>query len=238
LNGGQLLVKITEKWPAKILSLAAALIIFVFYRLSTLETRVLTIPLKVEAAESLIPENYLAHTVRVTLRGEINNILTITENDIEAYIDLNRYVKEGTYRIPIQIRKAGNALAVEPLEISITPAAINLTLEEKITRYIDVYPILSGDIASGYEIKSQFIIPESVIAEGPRSSLDKLKEFSTNTIDLDGRSGDFTILVPIKNDNPNITIHGSKLIEYNCTISRIERNAPVVIIEQNGENIE
>ena len=241
MNFGKILIKITEKWPAKVLSLAAALLISIFYRLNTLETRDIIVPLKSEVTANLIPVNSITNTVRVTLRGESNNILTLTEDDIEAFIDLKRYEKEGTFRVPIQIRKTGNALGVEPLEISVSPAEIYVTLEEKVSRSVHVFPVFSGNTAAGFTITSQSISPESVIAEGPVSSLDSLREFSTETIDLEGRNAGFTIYVPIKNENPNITIYGNRLIEFSCTINRIDRSTPVFIretLEENGETAE
>jgi len=238
MNSGKLLLKITEKWPAKVISVAAALIISVFYRLNTLDSKIITVPLKVEASVNLIPTDSLSNTVRITMRGEPNSILIITEEDIEAYIDLNRYTKAGTYRIPIQIRKRGNALGVEPLEISVSPMEIHITLEEKISRFIHVYPVFSGRIAPGFELRSQSITPESVSAEGPRSSLERLIEFTTVPIDIEGRNSNFTMLVNINNDDPNITIHGSRMVEFTGRIGRIERIAPIVLIEPIEEDEE
>jgi YbbR domain-containing protein len=231
LNSRKFLLKITEKWPAKVISVAAALIISVFYRLNTLDSRIITVPLRVEASSNFIPTHSLSNSARITMRGEANNITTITEEDIEAFIDLNRYTKAGTHRVPIQIRKRGNALGVEPLEISVSPAEIYITLEEKISRFIHVFPVFYGTTAPGFELTNLSIIPESVIAEGPRSSLENLKEFTTAPIDIEGRSSNFTMLVNINNDKPDITIQGNRMVEFNGTISRIERLAPIVFTE-------
>jgi len=115
MNSRELLVKITDKWPAKILSLAAALLIFVFYKMSTLETRPFSAPLRIDSANEMVPASSYPQAVKINLRGENRNIYPILEEDIEAYIDLNKYSSEGTYRIPIQIRKKGSALGIEPL---------------------------------------------------------------------------------------------------------------------------
>lgn len=239
MNGRKFLLKLTEKWPAKVISLAVALIISIFYRLNTLDSRVLTVPLRVDVSSEFIPVDSVSNTVRVTLRGEPNSILTITENDIEAFIDLSKYKKTGIHRVPVQIRKKDNAAGIEPLEISVSPIEFRITLEEKISRFIHVYPAFSGTVAPGFELINQSVTPESVIAEGPRSAIEKLNEFTTSPIDLDGRNSDFTMLVNIKNDNPNITIHGNKMIEYSCTISRIERSTPLIYFvpfEEDNEN--
>jgi YbbR domain-containing protein len=223
LISSKLLAKIIEKWPAKVLSLAAALVIMIFYRMNTLETRFISVPLLVESADSLIPASSYARTVRVSLRGEAGSINPILEEDIEAYIDLKKYTAEGVYRIPVQIRKKGSALGVEPLEIAVVPIEITLALEQRTVKNIPVYPLFSGNIAEGYELTGQLVIPAEVKAEGPRSSLEAIYEFNTDTIILDGRYENFTVMVNIKNDNPQIIIHGSRIIEYNGTIRRITR---------------
>ncbi|GBU27461.1 hypothetical protein R84B8_00993 [Treponema sp. R8-4-B8] len=160
---------------------------------------------------------------KINLKNIIDTGTKIIAEDIEAYIDLARYSNEGNYRVPVQIRKKGGALGVEPLEISVLPIEIPILLEQKVTRNVSVFPVLSGTVAEGYELANQSLIPSSVIVEGPRSILDGHVEFNTETINLDGRYNDFTVMVNIKNDNPMLSIYGSNLLEFRGTISRIAR---------------
>ena len=223
MNRAKLLEKITEKWPVKVLSLAAALMISVFFRMNTLENRFFTIPLIIESNETMLPASSFASSVRVSLRGEADGIQPILDEDIEAFIDLGRYTNEGFYRVPVQIRKKGSALGVEPLEISVLPIEIPLMLEQKVTRNINVYPVIRGTVAEGYELSNQSLIPGTVVAEGPRSILDSHLELETETINLDRRYDDFSIMVNIVNENPLITIHGNRMLEFRGTIRRIVR---------------
>ena len=223
MNSTQLLVKITEKWPVKVLSVAAALIISIFYRMNTLETRFFTVPLQIEASETLTPAVSFASAVRISLRGEADGIQPILEEDIEAFIDLGRYTAEGIYRIPVQIRRKGSALGIEPLEISVLPIEIPIVLEQKIMQNISVFPVFSGTVAEDFELTYQSVIPATVVAEGPRSSMDSILEFNTETINLDRRYENFTVMVNIINNNPLIAIHGNRMIEYRGVISKISR---------------
>jgi len=223
LNSRKLLLKITEKWPVKVLSVAAALLISVFHRINTLETRFFSSPLRVEYSDTLVPVNSYTQVVRVGLRGEAGSINPILENDIETYIDLKKYANEGSYRIPVQIQRKGSALGVESLEISVDPIEVTLRLENKISRNINIVPVFRGAVAQGYELTGQSITPAGVLAEGPRSGMEALYEFNTGTIDLEGRYEDFSIMVNIINDDPLIVIHGNRMIEYRGTIRRIVR---------------
>jgi YbbR domain-containing protein len=216
-----------EKWPVKILSLAAAIIIFVFYRMNTLETRFFTVPLIIETSETLIPASSFSGSVRVSLRGEADGIQPILEEDIEAYIDIGRYVNEGNYRVPVQIRKKGSALGVEPLEITVLPVEIPLLLEQKVTKNVSVFPVFTGTVAHGFELTYQSLIPGSVVAEGPRSFLENHIEFITETINLDRRYDDFSVMVNIINDNPLISIQGNRILEFRGAINRIAREEQI-----------
>jgi len=217
------LLKITEKWPAKVLSVAAALIISIFYRVNTLETRSFTVPLAIESNDTLIPISSFTDSVKVSLRGEASGINLILEEEIEAYIDLGKYKSEGLYKIPVQIRKKGNALGVDPLETSVLPVDILIQLDQKITKNIPVFPVFRGTIANGYELTDQSTRPDSVLAEGPRSIIDSRHEFYTETIDLERRFENFSVMVNIINNEPLITIHGNLTAEYRGTIRRITR---------------
>ncbi|MDR0463529.1 MAG: hypothetical protein LBG94_00270 [Treponema sp.] len=240
MNRVKLLEMITDKWPVKVLSLAAAILISVFYRMNTLETRFFTVPIIIESSEILVPAEAYSSSVRISLRGEAEGIQQILEEDIEAFIDLGRYPAEGSYRVPVQIRKKGSALGIELLEISVIPTEIPVVLEQKITRNIPVFPDFSGTVAEGYELTYQSLIPGSVVIEGPRSILNSHISFITETINLDRRYDDFSIIVSIINNNPLITIHGSKMLEFRGYISRIareEHNAPRITpqLQVNGE---
>jgi len=230
LNKEKILAKIMEKWPVKVLSLAAAIIISVSYRMNTLETRFFTVPLQVESSETLIPASSFPGAVRVSLRGEVDGIQPILDEDIEAFIDLTRYTAEGNYRVPVQLRKKGSALGVEPLEISVQPIEILMLLEQRVTKNIPVFPVLSGIVAEGYELTYQSLIPGSVTAEGPRSVMEGHIEFSTETINLDRRYDDFSIMVNTVNENLLISIQGNRMLEFRGSISRIAREEPPIII--------
>jgi hypothetical protein len=224
LNSRKLLLKITEKWPVKVLSVAAALIISVFYRMNTLETRHFSVPLIVESSDSFIAVNSFVNSVRINLRGEGSSIHTIFEDDIIAYIDLDKYKNDGTYKVPVQIRKKGSALGIEPLEITVIPIEIPVTLEEKLSRDILIYPVITGSPANDFELTEQSITPEKVTAEGPYTSMESINNFFTETIDLEGRNDTFSVIVNIINDNPLITIQGNRSIVYYGTILPISRD--------------
>jgi hypothetical protein len=231
-DGKKILTKITENWHVKVLSIALALILFVFHRMSLLEDRFFSVPLHIVTNESMVPASSYPRMVRLTVRGEANSIYPILEDDIVAYLDLNRHTMAGIYRAPVQIRKQGTALGVEPLEISVDPPEVSLELDQKISKYVPLTPSFQGYPESGYEMVSYTLTPAQVVVDGPQRLMDGLSELSTDFIELGGRSDDFTAVVRIMNRDPLLLVRGDGTTEFrglirNLILIRSFENLPI-----------
>jgi YbbR domain-containing protein len=208
------LIRSAENWPIKVLSIALALILFVFHRMSTMEDRFFSVPLDLELSQNLLPASSYTRMIRVTLRGDANSIYPILEDDIETYIDLKKFTRPGSYRAAVQVRKKGTALGVEPLQISCDPMEISLELDQRISKYVPLALSLQGNLAPGYELVSYTLSPTQVVVDGPLTLLGELSELNTDFIDLDGRSEDFSVSVGILNRDPLLTIRGNGMTEF------------------------
>jgi YbbR domain-containing protein len=167
LNTKKLLLGLAENWPAKVLSVALALILFVFHEMSTLTTRTIIVPLAVETNPALALSGSYPRNVRVRLRGESEGIKAIIDNDIEAYVDFNRHESEGQYRAPVQIRRKGSALALEPLEITVTPLEVSVSLDKRINKTLPLTASIQGNAAVGFELVSHSVLPAEIVVSGP-----------------------------------------------------------------------
>ncbi|MDR2305233.1 MAG: hypothetical protein LBE10_11685 [Treponema sp.] len=214
------LIRSAENWPIKVLSIALALILFVFHRMSTLEDRFFSVPLDVELSQNLLPASSYIRMIRVTLRGDANSIYPILEGDIEAYIDLKKYTRPGSYRATVQVRKKGTALGVESLQISCDPMEISLELDQRISKYVPLTASLRGTPAPDYELVSYTLSPAQVVVDGPLTLLGEVSELNTDFIDLDGRSEDFSVDVSILNRASLLTIRGNGTTEFHGYIRK------------------
>jgi YbbR domain-containing protein len=235
-NISKLLAKVANNWLAKVLSVALAIILFVFHRMGTLGDRFFTVPLKIEMNSALVPASSYPRVIRVNLRGEEANIYSISEEDIEAYIDLKDYDTPGWYRAPVLIRKTGTSLGLEPLEISVDPIEISLELDRKISKYVPLAPNLRGTVQDGHNLISSTLTPAQVVVEGPLSLLESVSELYTDFIDLEGRTDDFSVTVGILNSDPLLLIRGSGMIEFHGFVRRTVpvRNLTGLPITING----
>ncbi|MDR2101780.1 MAG: hypothetical protein LBP43_04350 [Treponema sp.] len=236
MNGRKFLAKAAENWPAKVLSVAFALILFVFHRMSTLEERFFSVPLKVEIDEGMTPSSPYTRMIRLNLRGDANSIYPILEDDIEAYIDLTRYTEKGSYQAPVQIRKKGTALGVEPLEIGVDPLEISLELDHRVSKYVPLTPNMRGYPEQGYELVSYTLNPTQVVIDGPLNATDGISELLTDFIELDGRTEDFSVMVNILNPAPLVMIRGNGMTEFRGFVREliILRNFEKVPVAVNG----
>jgi hypothetical protein len=218
-----LLARIAENWPPKVISIAMAIVLLVFHRMSLLEERFFSVPLSVETDSSMIPASPWPGMVRITLRGDANAIYPILEDDIRAYIDLNRYAEPGTYRAPVQIRRQGTAVRTEALEIAVDPLELMVTLDERLAKTVSVQASFRGVVDPGYELSSYTLEPSHVAVEGPKSIVADIEELSTDYIELAGRSEDFSSTVRILNNEPLLVIRGNGFAEFHGTVREKQR---------------
>jgi hypothetical protein len=231
-----MLARAVENWPAKVLSIALAIILFIFHRMSVLEDRFFSVPLNIELNGSLVPAGSYPHMIRISLRGDASGILPILEDDIEAYVDMTKYTEPGTYRAPVQVRKQGTALGVDSLEINVDPIEINLELDQKISKNVPLNPIYQGYLEQGYELVNYTLNPSQVVVDGPQGLMSNISGLSTEAIELGGRSEDFTVSVRVLNRDPLLVIRGDGVTEFRGFIisSVIERSIDTIPIVLQG----
>jgi hypothetical protein len=205
---------ILTNWPAKILSVGCAIVLFVFYRTSTLEERFFSVPLLIEGVANMVPANRYPTMVRVTLRGNANSIYPVINSDIETFIDLGGATEKGTRHFPVQVRKKGTALGVEALEIAVDPMEITVELDAKFSTYVNISPNIQGDPATGFELTQTSLNPSRIRIEGPEGLIRRYTELMTEIIDLEGRNTDFTIITRVANSDQLIMLHGESIIEF------------------------
>ena len=181
-----------------------------------------------------MPSSTFPRTVRINLRGEGNAIHPIVEEDIDAFIDINKFDIPGAHTIPVQWRKKGSALGVEPLQITVDPAEITIVLDYKIHKVVPLVPKFRGQVDSGYAMTSFSINPPQVIVDGPTELVWHTLQVSTEPIDLDGARGDFSMTVDVFSPDPLLTVRGIRTAEFHGIINQIVlvrniNNVPIAI---------
>lgn len=198
--------KIFDQWPAKVLALAAALLLFLFNRFDSLQVRSFSIPLRLITDTSVVPAQEFNHRVKVTVRGASDLVSEVTENDLEALVDYSSHQGEGVFNAPIEVNRRGTAAENTALEVTVDPLVLNLHLEKKVVKTVPVHPNFEGEPGKNYIMSGFQVSPSIITVEGPRSVVDKVSSVTTEPIELRGKTDTFTLKARVDS--------GSTLIDF------------------------
>ena len=221
MNRKRLFAKAVENWPAKVLCLGLAMVFFIFHRMSNLEARFFSVPLNIEHMNSLMPSVSYPRMIRVTLKGEANSIYPILESDVEVFVEMGEYTSPGKYLVPVQWRKKGTALGVDPLQITVDPPEVTFTLDYKISKFVPIVPSFGGVVDYGFIMSSFTLNPNQIIIDGPADLMMNISELATEPIDLDGRRSGFSVNVNVMQRDPLIVVRGSGTTAFTGTINQL-----------------
>jgi len=215
--------RLLENWPAKVISLVLAIFIMFLYNLTRLDQRLITVPLNVSEGRSFVPSTEFPKTVRISIRGDRDQIYRIREADIVATIDVTRYTSEGVYRVPVKLERRGDASNIDPLELHADPAEIPIAFERLVAKRVAVSPTFKGFLEQGYELVSYEIIPPEITIEGPSSLINGTKDISTDVIELNGKTEDFSLTVPLVKPSELINLESVETVRFSAKIHAQER---------------
>jgi YbbR domain-containing protein len=214
----QLCAAAMEKWPAKALSIAAAVVLVLFHRMGNLQERRFSLPLRLEAASTLVPANSYAQNIRITLRGDANSIYPVSEGDIEVYLDLTRFKEPAATKAPVQVRRKGTALEAKNLDISVDPMEVYIELDTKVSKYVALSCKMEGAPEKGYELMSYTLEPAQAVVDGPMNIVSTIAELQTEKVDLTGRNADFFMRLKMLSPSPLVTIRGDGLADFRAAV--------------------
>lgn len=220
------LEKMLENWPAKIISLVAAILVYAFYQISTLETRYFVVPLEINKDSGMIPVECSEASVRVSVRGNISEINTMETKDFRAFADMSRFVNEGSVVVPVQLELSDNLRILNDLEIKIQPETVEIKLEKELSAYIPVKLDYAGGTAHGYEIASVDVVPSMIKIRGPRSIVDSLEELDTDAIFFDSLYSDAVYETDLLEINSQLECEheGPVTVEVSVVPTQMQRN--------------
>lgn len=220
-----------ENWPAKVICILLAVLLYMIGKITTLDKNVLMVPLDVTNTGNLTYTNTLPKKIRVSFRGEATEVSLLQEKDFHVFIDTTPYVTEGSYKVPVQILLSETAAMIEPLEIKLSPESIQLDLDRKITDLKPVRINTSGKCAKGFKVESLRVEPELVQISGNSLQVDGMEYLETNVINLEGKKNSFTQKTKILNLNPQLAVTGNTDFTVNVNIIPIVEEKKIEISE-------
>ena len=213
--------RLAENWLAKVISFALAIVLVQLYKGSLLEKKYFYAPLVIENSGDLVPAVNIPRLVKVSVWGDSTVIAPIMEEHITAYMDLSAISSPGEYRIPIQAKLKGLASNISDFEVEVEPSDITLTLEESLSKRVNVRLNLGGVPAENYEVYDRDVDPATVEIKGPHSVVSQIEEMLTNSVQIDNRKTGFSGYVEVFASNPLVSVIGTSRIAYSIKIREI-----------------
>lgn len=195
-----------ENWPQKIICIVLAIVLYVFNRVSSLEKKVFTVPLKVEASGLMMPASELPRYIKVTIRTKAENMPSINSSSVFASVNLDEYTECGKYRIPVSISMSESLMLLDPLEYSAKPDSLEIELDTKELAYIPIKAAISGEVEHGYTISNIDISPSTVKVLGPAKMIEKTKFINTRKVIVSNAAKNFSQEVKLDNINSKLRV--------------------------------
>jgi YbbR domain-containing protein len=214
-----LIEKIIHDWKPKVFCLAIALLLSLFYQFISLDHKNFSVHLEVKNNGIMMPASPYAGFVRVTFRGQRDDVAAVLENEFQAFLDLSYYTEEGTYDVPVKVELSSELMKLDPLEIRLSPETIPLKIERRIFAEIPLAPMLQGEAAEGFEIASVKPTPSTVRVSGPRSLVENLQSLPLEEIAINGSSRSFITNAKITRVSSFIRVERDEPVDVEVTIT-------------------
>lgn len=162
----------------------------------------------------------LPETVSIVLKGSTTQVfMAKLEKSFEVYADLED-LDVGTHTVFLKHRGLS-----EELEVSIEPAAISVTIEEKVSQdfAIQIDYINEEDLPSGMSVQEAIVTPTTVSISGSTRQLNEIASVK-GVVDLKGAKETFTTKVPLTIYDSN----GNEMVDLPITPKIIDVEVPIV----------
>lgn len=176
--------RLLRNWKPKIISLILAILLwgYVFY------TQQKSIHINIPVYYKNLPEN-LTFTgkpnrfIKIEIAGEKEDIKFPT-NNLRAEVNLkNAKPGKRKYNINFDLRQIP-----EKTDIVHIPENVYITLEEKLTKKVWVYPVIKGNSDPQYRIKSITVNPRYIKIQGRKKDITEVTEVRTLPIEINGEN--------------------------------------------------
>jgi len=215
-----------DDWVIKVLALAITFALWLGVtglRTPTRE-RLRNIALNVRVSNEMEITNSPVQEVDLVVTGDKRKIDQIKREDLVVSLDLVE-AQAGDRTVQITPENANVELPTGVKLEEVQPNKIAVKLETVEEREISVKADTEGNIAEGFEIYSQTVLPTKVKVRGPSSFIKSLDSISTEKINLENRQADFTAQqVGLNIVNPKVTLIDTVVdVLFKIGEKRIER---------------
>lgn len=127
-----------------------------------------------------------AQTVNLTITGTRSEILKLNNNNVSVIVDLSRIYDAGRQSVQYSVNYPADAVTTT-FEYTADKPRISLTVEEQISKTVDVLHSYTGQVAEGYMADYETMVMDTrkIVVTGPASVVNQMAQARFD-ISLDG----------------------------------------------------
>ena len=166
------MIHLKRNWPAKLLSLLAAIVMwfFIMRDQNPVMEVTYTIPVQVQNLNSGYIIEDAPDVVRVVLAGPRDTIMSMKSDNLRAYIDASG-VKPGQNNVTINFTPPAGMNLVE-----VKPDTITINVDEYAEKTIPVEIVPIGKFSDDIALKSVTIVPKEVTVSGRKQQVNAVSK--------------------------------------------------------------
>lgn len=171
-----------ENWGLKLTSIFLAFFLWVVVRGDPSAERVINVALEIRLPRDMEITSERPSAVDVTVRGALTNLWF--SPTIPTYVIDLRSFDEGEHVIQLspQNVRFPRASGLEP--IAVRPARLKIMLEQTAVKDVPIRVVTRGEPGPGIDIYTISTKPSTVTISGPHSNIERIREVSTEVVNL------------------------------------------------------
>lgn len=130
--------------------------------------------------------------VSVKIEGRRSDVANFKPYDIKAVADMSSINVSGTQKIPIKLVNVPGNIEV----VDITPAYVEVKIEDVLSNQIPVELKVDGQPAQGHQLLQAELVPDEIIVTGPKSLVSKVRTAAVH-LDVTNARSDIMRSLPI-----------------------------------------
>lgn len=208
-----------DNWTAKIVCIAIAIFIYIFHAVLLLDKKVLDVPLEVINEGVLCPTSLIPKSVKVLVRSTSSNLTALSaQGCLKAYIYLSDRTAPDTYNFPVVTEVVASNIDSDPLELTVTPEHIRVSLEERVQCYVPIEPMFYGDVDQNFKIDSVKVSPSEAKVSGPKSIVEAINHVYTKKLNIKGAIKSFSLSTTLDEVSPLVKVDSEVDIRVGITL--------------------
>ena len=141
--------------------------------------------------------------VSVNIRGHESVLSSLKPADVRVIVDLSNGKKgEASYYFDTNDVKIPANVKI----LRIEPTFVKVTLDESVSKEIEIKPYVVGQPAKGYEVYKITVYPQDVRVEGAKTEMAHLSILRTEPLDITGLDSDISQNVRVDASGRNVRI--------------------------------